>query len=242
MIIALTYTGSMGKHPNYIDWISQNDNIDVIKLSAEENNLDAIDICDALILSGGLDIHPRFYANKKIDYKFRPEKFNEQRDQFEMDAFKISQEKSMPVLAICRGLQLVNCFFGGTLKQDLGTLNMIHKAEKTSSVQKDRAHGVSIEGGTLLNEISKNGTRAVVNSAHHQAIKKPGKGLRVNCWSDDGTIEGVEWVDKNHKSFLLCVQWHPERMFQFQLQDSVLSKNIRDRFILEIEKSKEIQL
>jgi putative glutamine amidotransferase len=239
MKIGLTYTGTMQKHQNYVNWTKFESWIEIVKLSAEENNIQELSSCDALVLCGGLDIHPKFYGKSKVDYKFRPEHFEEQRDQFEINAFKLSQELRIPVLGICRGLQLVNCVLGGTLKQDLGNLNLIHKAEKNETVQYDKAHGIKIESNSLLYEISDGGERAVVNSAHHQSIKKLGKALKVNCWADDGTIEGIEWIDKKGKPFLLCIQWHPERMIKFQLEDSVMSKSIRARFIKEIQQSKE---
>jgi len=76
-----------------------------------------------------------------------------------------------------------------------------------------------------------------INSAHHQCIEELGDGLMINCIAEDGTIEGTEWKEKSGKPFLLCVQWHPERMYKFHLQDTPLSKNIRTRFIEEIKKS-----
>jgi putative glutamine amidotransferase len=70
-----------------------------------------------------------------------------------------------------------------------------------------------------------------VNSAHHQAIDRLGKDLAVNSYSEDGVIEGIEWKNKNNKSFMLAVQWHPERMGFAGLNDSPLTKNIRAHFI-----------
>lgn len=240
MKIGLTHTGSSEKHLNYVNWIKGNEDIQIVELSMKNNNLYELNNCDGLVLSGGMDIHPGFYGSKNLDYHFRPDQFNLQRDEFEINAFKKSQEKNIPVLGICRGMQLVNCALGGNLKQDLGaSLNKIHKAEKTGNVQMDKAHGINIEAGTLLNEITEKQERAVANSAHHQSVKKPGRGLKVNCRADDGTVEGLEWADKKNKSFLLCIQWHPERMFRFQLQHSALSKTIRDRFIEETQKSKQ---
>jgi len=101
----------------------------------------------------------------------------------------------------------------------------------------DKAHGLNIETNTLISEIV-GPERALVNSAHHQVIEKLGKGLKINCTDDDGTIEGLEWTDKLNKPFLLCIQW-PERMFKFQLENSPLSKNIRNKFIEEMIKSKQ---
>jgi putative glutamine amidotransferase len=95
---------------------------------------------------------------------------------------------------------------------------------------------LDIEEGTVLHDIVKAG-RLAVNSAHHQAIDKPGEGLKVNCHSDDGLIEGFEREHPNGKPFLLAVQWHPERMYKFNLEGSPVSKAIRDRFIEEVKKS-----
>lgn len=233
MKIGLTYTGSAEKHDNYVRWLIGNQDIDVIQLSAENKNADEIKQCDALVLSGGIDIHPKFYKSKKFDYANHPEKFREDRDEFEMNVFQIAQQNKMPVLAVCRGFQLVNCILGGNLQQDLGaSLNKIHRAENNL----DKAHGLNIQPGTLMNDITQV-QRSVVNSAHHQALKKIGKGLKINCVSDDGTAEGFEWSDQSGKPFLLGIQWHPERMFKLGLQDSPLASPIRKRFIEEIKKS-----
>ncbi len=235
MKIALTYTDSDEKHNNYVRWMKANENLDVIKISADDNNLHEVVNCDALVLAGGRDIHPKFYKNKNTDYpNHPPNNFDEKRDEFEIAVFKLAQEQSLPVLGICRGMQLINCILDGTLKQDLGeALNKIHRVE----AHHDKVHGVNVEGNTIMSEIT-NAGRSVVNSAHHQAIDKLGGGLKVNCTADDGIIEGLEWIDKSNKPFLLCVQWHPERMFKFQLENSPLSKNIRNKFLEEIKKSK----
>jgi len=237
MKFGLTHTGIEEKHQNYIKWLVGNDEIEIIQLSEDESDPETIKNYDALILSGGVDIHPKFYQSKQINYSHSPKTFNEQRDEFEIALFRLAQDTNKPVLGICRGFQLINCIYNGTLKQDLGDApNKIHKAEIINHVQKDKAHGLDIDEGTILHDIVKN-RRLVVNSAHHQSIDKTGEGLKVNCYSDDGLIEGFEREHPKGKPFLLAVQWHPERMYKFNLENSPVSKAIRDRFIEEVKKS-----
>jgi putative glutamine amidotransferase len=236
MKIGLTYTGTEEKHQNYIRWLMGNEEMEVIKLSVDDTS-DELKKYDGFVMSGGTDVHPKYYKSKKINYPNAPTAFDEKRDEFEISVFRSAQENNIPVLGVCRGFQLINCIYGGTLQKDLGkALNIIHRAQTENGIQKDKAHGLNIEPGTLLSVICGPG-RFVVNSAHHQAVKKTGKGLKVNCMADDGTIEGLEWANPSGKPFLLAVQWHPERMFKFQLENSPVSKGIRDRFIEEIKKS-----
>ena len=230
--IGLTYTGFEEKHNNYVQWLMAGENIEIITLSAEEANLDIVNDLNGIVLSGGVDVQPKYYNSDVIDYANAPVSFNKKRDVFEKAVFEISQQNSMPLLAVCRGLQLVNCLLGGTLVQDIGEANLIHRVENKA----DKAHGINITAGTLLNEIM-SVERTMTNSAHHQAINKIGDGLLVSCRADDGIIEGIEWADKIGKAFFLGIQWHPERMYKFNLGDAPSAKNIRDRFINEVKKS-----
>lgn len=211
------------KYHDYHDWIKGSDNFEVVKLSGETD--EKIEHCDGVILSGGVDIHPRYY-DQSIHYPNAPEKgFQTHRDDFEFDVLKKSLKLNIPVLGICRGLQLINVFFEGTLVQDLGNKNSTHQAH-----ERDSKHNVKVEGGTVLHDIAKVNS-GTVNSAHHQAIDKLGKDLVVNSYSEDGVIEGVEWKNKDSRSFMLALQWHPERMDISGLNDSPFSKNIREHFI-----------
>jgi putative glutamine amidotransferase len=229
MKIGLTYTGFKAKHNNYYNWLKQGDNaIEIITLSAEENNLHELQNCDGLVLSGGVDITPSVY-NKDENYPEKPDAFEWDRDEFEIACFKWAQQNNLPVLGICRGLQLINCILGGTLQQDLGTGNSIHKAV-VEDKQFDKAHALHILPNNYLFELA-NTDRAIVNSAHHQAVDIITNDLVATCISDDGMVEGLEWQDKKDKPFLLCVQWHPERMYEFQLEQTPMSQGIRNIFI-----------
>ncbi|CAN5133618.1 hypothetical protein BH11BAC5_BH11BAC5_23360 [soil metagenome] len=229
--IGVTYTGSDEKHSNYVNWLKGNDPIEIITLQPQHTDINSIADFDAIVLSGGVDMHPRFYNNPNIIYPNAPLHFHEKRDEFEIAVFHKSQQHRLPLLGVCRGMQLINCIQGGTLKQDIGTIsNAIHRFE-----EHDKAHAINIVKGTLLSEIT-GVTRTMTNSAHHQCIDLLGEGLTINCGSDDGIIEGVEWTEKENKSFFLAIQWHPERMYKFHLSELPSAKNIRDRFLKEIKK------
>ena len=230
--IGITYTGSDEKQLNYINWLKLNAGVEIITLSPENANLELVRSLDGIVLTGGVDVHPKFYKSPVLNYLGAPDKFNEKRDIFEIAVFEISQQHKIPLLAICRGMQLVNCILGGSLVQDVGNISSaIHQFNK-----QDKAHGITIVSDTLLFSII-GVQRTVVNSAHHQAIDILAKGLKVNAVADDGIIEGIEWANKDAHSFLLGIQWHPERMFKFNLADASASKDINAFFVKEIIKS-----
>jgi putative glutamine amidotransferase len=213
---------------NYWNWFldeAQDEGLELVELSFLKNNVEEIAACDGFILTGGVDIIPALYGGAAI-YENMEQAFQEDRDRFEEKIFRFAQENAIPLLGICRGLQLVNVLQGGQLIQDLGAANSIHR--KVGQV--DKEHAVSVVPDSLLSEII--GIQlGSVNSAHHQAIDTDalGDNLRVNALSPDGIVEGIEFDNRDGKSFMLCVQWHPERMkdkeknpFSQQLKESFL--------------------
>jgi putative glutamine amidotransferase len=240
MKIGLTYTGTPAKHDKYKAWLAAGSgDIEIIGLFPDhkQKGYELFASCDALVLSGGIDMLPDYYKGE-ARYPNMPEGFDIDRDEFEWNIFGAAWERAVPVLGICRGLQLINCYFGGDLFQDAGEpANSIHRSFKKKENQYDRAHGINVDIGSLLGSVG-GVARAVVNSAHHQSVRKLGEGLMINAFSDDDVVEGIELADKTHKPFFLAVQWHPERMTEMSLQTSPFSKNIRDRFIKEIKSSR----
>jgi len=226
----LTHTRNPQKYQYYIDWLDGED-VEVIKLSVADDNVNEVRHCDALVLSGGVDVHPKFYGEGP-GYPGQPEEFDEKRDEFEIAAFHAAEEKEIPILGICRGMQLINVIHKGTLVPSLALTGLDH----IHIGGPDKTHPANIETGTLLHEITGR-DQIQINSAHHQAIDKLGEGLRVNARSEEGVIEGIERVDKSGKTFLLGLQWHPERMFRFELENSPGSRRVRERFFQEIKKS-----
>lgn len=231
-MLRIGVTFSESRYENYPKWIKgDDDDIEIVELSWKKQNWDEIEDCDGIVLTGGVDTCPRFYENDRTEYPNKPNDWNEERDEFEMHVFETALNFDHPVLAICRGLQLVNVALGGDLIQDLEEAG---KQDHRRHGDIDGQHNIEITTGSLLNSIT-GAKSGEINSAHHQAIGNLSDELMVNAISPDGVIEGVEWKEKEGEPWMLCVQWHPERMKD--KDSSPLSKNIREQF-LEAVKSK----
>jgi putative glutamine amidotransferase len=163
------------------------------------------ELLDALVLPGGADVEPRRYggvARTDCGLYVMPEL-----DEAELTLLRWAIADGMPVLAICRGIQVLNVACGGTLWQDLhieGATQITHDREPRDLL----AHAIAIEPKSVLARAI-GATRVEVNSLHHQAIRDLGAGLRAVATSDDGLIEGVELRD--HR-FVVGIQCHPEEL------------------------------
>lgn len=167
-----------------------------------------LELLDGLLISGGYDIEPRYYG-EKLEHK--SVKLTPDRDKFELALVKKARKREIPILGICRGHQLINVAFGGTLYQDLSLRKektFDHKYGKVLDYQKK--HRVIIkEGSKLFSLLGKN--EIEVNTSHHQLVKKVAPGFMATAWSrEDGAIEALESKDD---SYLISVQWHPEVNF-----------------------------
>lgn len=158
---------------------------------------------DGLVLSGGYDINPRFYGEEPLEGL---EYVDADRDCTEMELTRLALERNIPILGICRGIQMLNIVGGGTLYQNLSSQKpdcLKHRQEADMQVT---THRVNIDRSSLLYDILKK-DEIWVNSSHHQAVKNVASDYRVSAVARDGVIEGIE--DTSHK-FVLAVQWHPE--------------------------------
>jgi putative glutamine amidotransferase len=210
---------------NYIDWFTDNDRAGDVDIQRLEIGSNAYKDCSGILLSGGIDIDPDLYDGER-EYEFKPDEWDLKRDEYEEQVYNYAKVNKIPILAICRGLQLVNVLEGGTMIQDLGDLNATHRKEDT-----DKEHPVTIDSRTMLGDVT--GTMSgMVNSAHHQAVEEPARALMVSAVSKDDVIEGLEFKDKTNKGFMIAVQWHPERMNN--KETSPLSQGIKKAFLAAI--------
>lgn len=245
MKIGITDCGE--KHPIYEKWIlSQNalvgnSHIEVIKLGYKLNNLHEIEQCDGIILSGGEDVHPNLYNRPEFLSLCNPNFMDERRDEFEWKVCEYIFKYQVPVLGICRGLQLVNVFLGGTLIPDLETAGKENHSKYFEG--KDRYHNIEIIHDSELSKIT-NIVFGDVNSAHHQSADIIAKPLTINALSDDRVVEGLEFdsahptdsnsvAERSLSHYLMLVQWHPERIINTEQNN--FSYKIRQNFVENIQ-------
>lgn len=165
-----------------------------------------IEAADCLVLTGGEDVDPELYGQQRNE---RLGPVNRQRDETEIALVLAAREARKPVLAICRGPQLLNVALGGTLIQDIPSCVPGALSHDTDDARDARTHEVIIEPDSRI-AAAVGGTRISVNSLHHQSILEPAPGLRVTARAPDGIIEGVESEDPGW--WAVAVQWHPEEM------------------------------
>lgn len=166
----------------------------------------ALDGCDGLLLSGGEDIDPSWYGADPSPLLSPP---SQERDLFELALFAVARQRGLPILGICRGIQLINVAMGGTLFQDISSERPNSVDHRPSGSRDSRSHPVRIEPGSRA-AAALEAANITVNSFHHQAIKDLAPGLVPTGWTNDGLIEVVE--SGPGASWILAVQWHPEEM------------------------------
>lgn len=176
-----------------------------IPLSDLENLL----LClDGLLFAGGVDLQPCLYGEQKHP---SVQIVDPQLDAFEVALATWALQRDLPILGICRGMQLINVVLGGTLYQDISTQYPDSlKHWRRDLPRTELVHPVTIEQGSLMEQILS--TRQLfVNSFHHQAVKDPGKGIHICGWADDGIAESLEMPGYR---FVMGVQGHPEEIYQ----------------------------
>lgn len=171
---------------------------------------------DGFVLQGGADLAPETYGEKPIGHW----KGDAYRDAYELKIMDFAMKHEKPILGICRGAQLMNVYFGGTLYQDIPSQQPKALTHRDGERYDRLHHEIEFMPNSLLAKVYANEPTRVVNSVHHQAMKKLGKDLVVEAISPkDGIIEAISWTGAA-KGKVYGVQWHPE--FSQTLGDQVL--------------------
>ena len=167
-----------------------------------------LDAIDGLLLTGGGDPAPDSFGGSPYSKgcKAKLSLLSAERDVFEYAAARAAWERDMPTLGICRGLQVMNITFGGTLVRDISELEGVRINHAVLDRTDQPVHRVNIKEGSELAQVLGT-TELGVNSLHHLAISECAEGGEVVAWAPDRTPEGLEFPEK---SFFLGVQWHPE--------------------------------
>lgn len=179
-----------------------------------------VNICDGFFFTGGADIDPRHYREEASS---ACGELQEHRDELEFKVFQRAIDTSKPILAICRGAQLVNVALGGTLYQDIPSEIHTQISHRQTEPKFSPSHEVRALDNTPLREIMGR-DRITANSFHHQAIKTLGEGLEIMAVSDDKIVEAVYLSGER---YLRAYQWHPERLYE----GNVYNRLIFDDFI-----------
>ena len=202
----------------YLEWLDYFDvKYEVLDYENGKHELDKLNDCCGLILSGGTDIYPEIYCDwdtTKTRGTYEPE-----RDGFELNLIEKALGKKMPILAICRGSQLINVYFRGNLIFDIEEI----RGFSYRKMIKDGVYPeieINVFKNTLAHEIFESDKISVVVS-NNQAVERVGEGLMIDSKSNEGIIMGTEYSNKEGKGFLLGIQWHPERYTDYTAAPSV---------------------
>jgi putative glutamine amidotransferase len=158
--------------------------------------------CEAFLLTGGGDVDPARYDGTPNERVYG---VDDKRDEYETALVHYAVNNDIPLLAICRGIQILNVVLGGTLVVDISTERPESLRHLDLEHWTGTSHMVSIAAGSTLSKLV--GEELAVNSMHHQGVALPGNGLVPVAWAPDGMVEAVEYADKR---FIVGLQWHPE--------------------------------
>lgn len=186
---------------------------------------DILDEMDAFVFQGGVDLAPESYGESPIG-KWKGDRI---RDQYELKIMDYAIKSGKPVLGICRGMQLMNVYFGGTLYQDTESQNRSASSHRSAALYDTIKHPILFTKGGFLESLYTDEINPQVNTIHHQAVKNLGKDLESYATSPDGLIEAIGYVNEPHGK-VIGVQWHPE--FTPTLKNELINADILfDAFI-----------
>jgi putative glutamine amidotransferase len=197
-----------------------------------DSALFVLSTCQGLLLAGGEDVNPVYYS--KLNELSKCEDIDNYRDSLELALINRALLVRMPIFGICRGEQILNVALGGSLLTDLPTDVGTQVAHRCPPGSQDCLHSVNIDQQSDLYQLT-GVEKGMVNSSHHQAIDEVAPGMKITALSDDGVAEALEREFPLGKSFIMGVQWHPEKL----ARNPGLSKPLADNFLAQVNKYKQ---
>ena len=231
--IAISRGSNSPGYEKYEEWINSIDPeiecIDMYELDKDQA-VRMLETCSGLILSGGPDVHPSNFGEGHDTSRCS---IDEWRDTLEFALIKKAKEMKMPVLGICRGMQILNVAYGGSLIIDIPEDTDSEITHQYKNKDEDAEHLINVLEGTYLHHLT--GVKAgKVNSNHHQAVKELAGAFKATAFTKDSIIEAMEFKNHKERPFLIGVQWHPERL---EITHD-LSRPIADEFLYEVDEYK----
>jgi putative glutamine amidotransferase len=194
-VINLKKVFILGNRDTWINYVNALEFLGLNVLCSD--NIEDINSCSGLVLTGGGDVNPKLYSEENNGSLM----IDNSRDEKESELIRRSFNK-IPILGICRGHQILNVIFNGKLNQNIKTFkNHVRDANNN-----DNVHLVKATPSSYLLDLY--GNEFAVNSSHHQAVSIPGEGFYIDAYSSDGFIEATSNLEHN----IITTQWHPERM------------------------------
>jgi putative glutamine amidotransferase len=197
-----------GRDADYLEALRQAGAAVTVVDAEDPDALGALDEVVGLCLPGGRDVHPAHYGEAP-HAAFDPS--SPARDALEIRLARLAVAQDIPLLAICRGMQVLNVALGGTLVQDIPDQVPSARPHAVDDTLTTPAHEVHLTGGSWLRQAAEAGMPTLVNSRHHQAVRVLGPGLHATAVAPDQVIEGVELPGA---AFCVGVQWHPENFWR----------------------------
>ncbi len=189
---------------------------------SKEELCEMVAMVDMVVFTGGGDINTKYYGE---EVKYDTVQSYQYRDEIEFGLLQAAVSLEKPVFGICRGMQLINVFFGGSLYQNLhsGYENIGTLLHRESDHEKEKmSHDIAIEPDSFLSRIYPDTTHISVNSLHNQCVRQLGQGLKIAARSTDGIIEALE-----HESLAISgVQWHPEYSYRSDVNSQALIRAV----------------
>lgn len=223
-----------GQNAFYVDSVKKSGGIPILLpiVSDEQMCRELLGMLDGIVFSGGHDLSPYVYGEEPLA---KIGAMDPTRDVSDVMMLKIAKELKLPILGICKGEQLINAVFGGTLYQDISYNKDAYIIHSQKNLPQHPAHLVDIIKGTHLSEIYPDAEQIRVNSLHHQCVKDLAPEFRVSALAKDGVVEAIEYTGDQ---FILGVQWHPEMMYEYSEE----ARELFDFFVKKVNLQKKVKL